>query len=316
MKKLLKNKKAIIIALCAVVVIALSIGGVCAVNAYNEYQKEQKIETSISKITERYNDFLNETDRAKKLEILNTIENEFNEYTSASNDECFEEVKNEYISDLAKMKKYFTDEYNQTIEDNTLEDIDKIDDKDKINKCKDNLDSLLVTITNEKDIVCSDDEFNSFKEDITELVDTYETRIEKIEADEKAAQEAAEKAKAEKEAAEKKKSEEETSKSEENITSNSSNSTDNSSNYSYNYNNDSNSYSNDSSSSSNNSNDNSSNNSSSSDSSLNNSNDSSYRWWGWTNEDGNTMYKDSNNNYYDNDGNFVYNGDGDGWYNP
>lgn len=314
MKKLLKNKKAIIIALCAVVVIALSIGGVCAVNAYNEYQKEQKIETSISEITERYNDFLNETDRAKKLEILNTIENEFNEYTSASNDECFEEVKNEYISDLAKMKKYFTDEYNQTIEDNTLEDIDKIDDKDKINKCKDNLDSLLVTITNEKDIVCSDDEFNSFKEDITELVDTYETRIEKIEADEKAAQEAAEKAKA---AEEKKKAEEEATKTEESTSSNSSNnSTDNSSNYSYNDNNNSNSSSNNSSSSSNNSNDNSSNNYSSSDSSSNNSNDSSYTIWKITGDEYGTIYKDSNNNYYDNDGNFVYNGDGDGWYNP
>ena len=89
------------------------------------------------------------------------------------------------------MQKVFREEYNKTLTDNTLKEIDKISDKEQLNTDKTNLNELLQTIQNEKDIVCTESEVKEHETKITDLIKSYEDRITKIEEEEKKAAEEA-----------------------------------------------------------------------------------------------------------------------------
>ncbi|MGN1130187.1 MAG: hypothetical protein ACI4Q8_02455, partial [Ruminococcus sp.] len=135
MRKIFKNKK-IIIPIISILIIAIIGGSIYAVNAYNSYVTEQKIEQSINSIKDIYKDFKKGTNRDKKLDILKSLEKEYNTYTKASNDEFFENVSKKYGSVINQMQNYFKDEYNQSIIDNTLKNLNQIKDKNKFKKYK------------------------------------------------------------------------------------------------------------------------------------------------------------------------------------
>ena len=61
------------------------------------------------------------------------------------------------------MQKVFKEEYDKTLTDNTLKDIDKISDKEQLNNTKTKLDELLQTIQKEKDIVCTENEVKEYE---------------------------------------------------------------------------------------------------------------------------------------------------------
>ena len=106
----MKKKCIIIIAVVCVAVVAVA-GTVFGVRAYNDYTLQQQTEERIKSIDDTYADFLDETDRSKKLEKLS----DFIKNKPSTNDEIAVEVLNavepKYSETLEKMQKYFTDDY-------------------------------------------------------------------------------------------------------------------------------------------------------------------------------------------------------------
>lgn len=296
----MKKKVIIIIAVVCVAIIAV-VGTIFGVNAYNNYTIQQQTEQQVKSIDDTYSKFTKETDRAKKLVILS----DFIKNKPSTSDEIKVEVLNsvepKYNETLAKMQKFFTDDYDKTIKDNTIDSktLEKTNDKKKLQSCIDNLEALKKTIDSEKSNVFYKKDIGNYDKNPDELISSYNDRItaiEKAEAEAKAKKEAEAKKKAEEKAKQEKKKQTE---------SNNTNNTDNS------YSDNTNSYSD-----SGNSYDNGDNNYSSNDSNYSSGNNSSssssnYSYWSYTNENG-TSYHDSNGNRWHSNGNkYEYDPDDD-----
>ena len=206
----MKKKCIIIIAVvCVAVVVA---GTVFGVRAYNDYTLQQQTEERIKSIDDTYADFLDETDRSKKLEKLS----DFIKNKPSTNDEIAVEVLNavesKYSETLEKMQKYFTDDYDKIIKDNTIisDSLNKMNDKKKIQGCIDKLNSLEEIIDSEKEIVFNQNSQNnadSYLKKTDGLISSYSDRIQEIEKAEE------QKAEEDKKAAEEKKKQEESENS-------------------------------------------------------------------------------------------------------
>lgn len=296
----MKKKVIIIIAVVCVAIIAV-VGTIFGVNAYNNYTIQQQTEQQDKSIDDTYSKFTKETDRAKKLVILS----DFIKNKPSTSDEIKVEVLNsvepKYNETLAKMQKFFTDDYDKTIKDNTIDSktLKKTNDKKKLQSCIDNLEALKKTIDSEKSNVFYKKNIGNYDKKPDELISSYNDRItaiEKAEAEAKAKKEAEAKKKAEEKAKQEKKKQTESSNT---------NNTDNS------YSDNTNSYSD-----SGNSYDNGDNNYSSNDSNYSSGNNSSnssgnYSRWSYTDETG-TYYHDSNGNKWDSNGNkYEYDPDDD-----
>lgn len=205
------KKKCIIIitVVCVAVVVA---GTVFGVRAYNDYTLQQQTEERIKSIDDTYADFLDETDRSKKLEKLS----DFIKNKPSTNDEIAVEVLNavesKYSETLEKMQKYFTDDYDKIIKDNTIisDSLNKMNDKKKIQGCIDKLNSLEEIIDSEKEIVFNQNSQNnadSYLKKTDGLISSYSDRIQEIEKAEE------QKAEEDKKAAEEKKKQEESENS-------------------------------------------------------------------------------------------------------
>lgn len=207
----MKKKCIIIIAVVCVAVVAVA-GIVFGVRAYNDYTLQQQTEERIKSIDDTYADFLDETDRSKKLEKLS----DFIKNKPSTNDEIAVEVLNavepKYSETLEKMQKYFTDDYDKIIKDNTIisDSLNKMNDKKKIQGCIDKLNSLEEIIDSEKEIVFNQNSQNnadSYLKKTDGLISSYSDRIQEIEKAEE------QKAEEDKKAAEEKKKQEESENS-------------------------------------------------------------------------------------------------------
>ena len=125
-----------------------------------------------------------------------------------SEDEAYTEedaVKEKYTAVLADMKKAFTDEYDSTIAENTV-DVSKEEDEKKVSTYKGNLTKALGTI--KADAVCTDEEITAYEASVNAAVKTYDDRvtaIKKAAAEKKAEEEAKAKKESEEAAAAKEK---------------------------------------------------------------------------------------------------------------
>ena len=147
-----KSTKKVVIIICCVLAVALIAGGtVVGVNVYNKNVKEQQIEQILSDIKGKYDTFVNESDRDKRIIIIKNLENDLTDYLK--NNEPVEKIKEEYQSDLEQMKSYFVTYYEKVISDNTLNEVEKITDKTKLKACRDKLTTLLDKLNSEKDAV-------------------------------------------------------------------------------------------------------------------------------------------------------------------
>lgn len=197
----MKKKCIIIIAVVCVAVVAVA-GTVFGVRAYNDYTLQQQTEERIKSIDDTYADFLDETDRSKKLEKLS----DFIKNKPSTNDEIAVEVLNavepKYSETLEKMQKYFTDDYDKIIKDNTIisDSLNKMNDKKKIQGCIDKLNSLEEIIDSEKEIVFNQNSQNnadSYLKKTDGLISSYSDRIQEIEKAEEGKKAAEEKKKQE-----------------------------------------------------------------------------------------------------------------------
>ena len=196
-----KNKKKFAIILIAIFIIISAIVGVFI---YQKYQRQKELDTYTTQITAYHDSFSNTDDRSEKIEILQNISKDFTTYSKT--DTPLDEIIQQYNDEIDTMKSYFTSEYEKTISDNTLDNLEEITDKESINTAKSNLSVLSETITSETDTVCTEDEALTYTDSINTLITSYENRItaieeqEKKEAEEKAKKEAEEKARQEEEA--------------------------------------------------------------------------------------------------------------------
>ena len=192
-----KNKLSAIMMVLVLVMAAVLTG--CS----DKKAKEQEIQNKVAAIDTAYEAFTAEADHAKKLEAYKTMVSEDEAYTEK------DAVKEKYTAVLADMKKAFTDEYDSTIAENTV-DVSKEEDENKVSTYKDNLTKALGTI--KADAVCTDEEITAYEASVNAAVKTYDDRVTAIK---KAAAEkkAEEEAKAKKESEEAEAAKEKTAKS-------------------------------------------------------------------------------------------------------
>lgn len=187
------SKKAILLWIAILSVVVVS-----AVVIYRQQQQkthEAQIEKQISFIKDNSKKFGEQKERSDKLKLLTDFLKEFEKYKKSNSKE--DKVINQYKSSLADMRKYFTDAYNKTLEENILSDIDTQTDKNKISQSKISLETLITTVQKETGIVLPSNKSKEFVEKIDNQVQVYSKRIEAIEAKEKAKAEQQAKAEAE-----------------------------------------------------------------------------------------------------------------------
>ena len=178
--------------LSAIMMVLVLVMAAALTGCSDKKAKEQEIQNKVSAIDTAYEAFTAEADHAKKLEAYKTMVSEDEAYTEE------EAVKEKYTAVLADMKNAFTDEYDSTIAENTV-DVSKEEDEKKVSAYKDNLTKALGTI--KADAVCTEEEITAYETSINAAVKTYDDRVTAIK---KAADE---KGKAEEEAKAKKESE-------------------------------------------------------------------------------------------------------------
>ena len=193
----MKSKKVIVIVSIIAVLLLAVVGSVFVVNSHNKKVEAKEINTKTASIEKTYDNFKKETDRAKKLNILKDFEAKEKEYSEK------EKVKKSYDSNLSKMIKFFIDDYNKTLETNTIseDEVKKFTNENKgdLNKYIENLTKLVETITNEEKYVFIKNKsikyektVDDYSENIDKLINTYKNKITSIDKEEESKRIAAE----------------------------------------------------------------------------------------------------------------------------
>lgn len=185
--------------LSAIMMVLVLVMAAALTGCSDKKAKEQEIQNKVAAIDTAYEAFTAEADHAKKLEAYKTMVSEDEAYTEE------DAVKEKYTAVLADMKKAFTDEYDSTIAENTV-DVSKEEDEKKVSTYKGNLTKVLGTI--KADAVCTDEEITAYEASVNAAVKTYDDRvtaIKKAAAEKKAEEEAKAKKESEEAAAAKEK---------------------------------------------------------------------------------------------------------------
>lgn len=196
MKKFNITKKGKVISgiiVAAILVIAVVVG----INSYRIHEKQKQISDYEKQISKIHENFLKKKEHSEKLDSLKSLISEYEQYKKS--DKAISEITVKYEEELKAMKRYFTDEYDKILSDNTLEKVNEITDKNKISTTKTNLESLLKSIEAETGIVCTEKEAETYTQSVNKMIVSYDTRIKEIEekeAEEAAAKKAAEEAEA------------------------------------------------------------------------------------------------------------------------
>ena len=170
--------------LSAIMMVLVLVMAAALTGCSDKKAKEQEIQNKGAAIDTAYEAFTAEADHAKKLEAYKTMVSEDEAYTEK------DAVKEKYTAVLADMKKAFTDEYDSTIAENTV-DVSKEEDEKKVSTYKDNLTKALGTI--KADAVCTEEEITAYEASVNAAVKTYDDRvtaIKKATAEKKAEEEA------------------------------------------------------------------------------------------------------------------------------
>lgn len=281
-KSIIKNKGKLIGVIIGFILILGSI------KLYDSYQSKKIINNYSQRISEINKNFDELDKRNDKLDKLKQTIDDYDQYKKTGS--VFDEVLMQYENVIANMKKFFIDDYDNSIENNTLKDVDNIKDKNQLISTNENLINVFETIKNEENLVLTSEQVKKYEACIDSLSESYKNRLKVIEEAEKREEE------------ERKAKEEEERKVQENI---SNSSVQNNDKYSSESNNNSNSSIKSSSSSTESYNNSSSNSEGSWNSGMNHAWDVDPN----TGEKihGSDTFFDSKGNVYDKDGNFLYN---------
>lgn len=182
--------KAKIIGVIVVVVILLC-GGV-GYFLYQENVKQEAIEKKIEEISEVEKKFSASEKREDKISILKNILADMDEYNKSK--DKHKEVCGKYGSVVSSMQGEFLTEYDASIKENMIDDIENLEDIETISTKKDNLSELLSLIESEKKYTFSkESESGKYTQKIDSLIESYSSRIGVLEEAQKKAEEEAQK---------------------------------------------------------------------------------------------------------------------------
>lgn len=121
----------------------------------------------IDAIEQQFQDFSKEETREEKLKRLKSLTDEYQTYQR--NKGTNGKLAETYSHTLSEMKHYFTDNDQIVLRDNTIIELEKENDLETLKTKKSNLESLLSTISQEKEILSND---STTEETITKIHET------------------------------------------------------------------------------------------------------------------------------------------------
>ena len=188
----MENKKRKVVLITVIILILAIIGSIGGYAIYKQNKIKERSAEVKSDIADNLEIF-DKGDRNKKLEIFKKLSTNKNAYQKEEYHQ--KEVLDDFENTLEKMKSFFSSDYDKTLSENTLTDIDKLTDKSKIATAKENLESLLNTIESENVTL----KLEKLEEKTTiaqDLIEKYTNRIKTLEeeAKKKAEEEAKKKA--------------------------------------------------------------------------------------------------------------------------
>lgn len=188
----MENKKRKVVLITVIILILAIIGSIGGYAIYKQNKIKERSAEVKSDIADNLEIF-DKGDRNKKLEIFKKLSTNKNAYQKEEYHQ--KGVLDDFENTLEKMKSFFSSDYDKTLSENTLTDLDKLTDKSKIATAKENLESLLNTIESENVTL----KFEKLEEKTTiaqDLIEKYTNRIKALEeeAKKKAEEEAKKKA--------------------------------------------------------------------------------------------------------------------------
>ena len=166
------NKKKFIIVSSSISVLIFSFLWFIPIIQYNINNKK------IIAIEQQFQDFSKAETREEKLNRFKSLTDEYQTYQrdKGTNGKLAET----YSNTLSEMKQYFTDYYQTVLKDNTIEEIKNENDLETLQTKKSNLESLLSTITQEKEILANDSITEETITKIHETIEKINSRIQTI----------------------------------------------------------------------------------------------------------------------------------------
>lgn len=163
-----------------IIIAILLIGFGTGYYIYQDKAKQNEIDNKLNEISKSEKEFSSTENRETKFDILKSTFEQMEEYEASSSK--YEEISNKYTDVISNMQTIFKEEYNNSIKDNTIDDLDNLEDITIITTYTENLDFLLSTIESEKDYTLSNDsEYSEYANKISNLTETYSNRITAIE---------------------------------------------------------------------------------------------------------------------------------------
>ena len=186
MKKHLRDKKTIILIIISIML--LSVISIFGYRYYQQQEVQKKIDVLTLQLENKGNDFNEEDTREDKILLLKSILEEHANYEKAK--DMIEEIDEKYHSIISNMQNKLKEEYDKILLENTLKDVDEIDDKNKLENAKKSLNDVLLLIKSEENIVSTKSEVEKYDKEINYLIKSYDERLNEInEAERKVAEE-------------------------------------------------------------------------------------------------------------------------------
>ena len=157
------NKKKFIIVSSSISVLIFSFLWFIPIIQYNINNKK------IIAIEQQFQDFSKAETREEKLKRFKSLTDEYQTYER--NKGTNGKLAETYSNTLSEMKHYFTDNDQIVLRDNTIIELEKENDLENLQTKKSNLETLLSTITQEKEILSND---STIEETITKIHETIE----------------------------------------------------------------------------------------------------------------------------------------------
>ena len=132
----------------------------------------------IDAIEQQFQDFSKEETREEKLKRFKSLTDEYQTYQrdKGTNGKLAET----YSHTLSEMKQYFTDNVQIVLRDNTIIELEKKNDLETLQTKKSNLEALLSTITQEKEILSNDSTIEETITKIHENIEKMNSRIQTL----------------------------------------------------------------------------------------------------------------------------------------
>ena len=132
----------------------------------------------IDAIEQQFQDFSKEETREEKLKRLKSLTDEYQTYQKDKGTNG--KLAETYSHTLSEMKHYFTDNDQIVLRDNTIIDLEKENDLETLQTKKSNLESLLSTITQEKEILANNSTTEETITKIHENIEKMNSRIQTL----------------------------------------------------------------------------------------------------------------------------------------